>query len=133
MKYWTRDYVEAVFYGEYTFANKTVCHFQIFVPITGFLTSSASPSVPSLYSLRRITFRSARHNKSKAVPFPLCLLLWYYLHKGIFPAYRRVGITAYILIVSAVVVNLRLSIIPTFSVKYPYSGILQQALSRCSR
>jgi len=126
--------VEAVFFcGECTLLNKTVYHFQIFVPITGFLTSSASPSVPSLYSLRRRTFRSARHNKSKAVPFTLCFLLWYYLHKGIFLAYGGVGIIAYILIVSAVVVNLRLSIIPTFSVKYPYAGVLQQPLSWCSR
>ena len=121
------------FYDEYTFLNKTVYCVQIFVRITGFLTSTTSPSVLSLYSLRRITFRSARHNKSKAVSFPLCFLLWYYLHKGIFPAYWGVGITAYILFVSAVVVNLRLSIIRTFSVKYPYSGVLQQALSWFSR
>jgi hypothetical protein len=33
MKYWIRDYVEAVLYGEYTFLNKTFSHVQIFLPI----------------------------------------------------------------------------------------------------
>jgi hypothetical protein len=112
--------------------NKPVYYVQIFMPITDSLTSSASSNVPSLYSLRRITFRSARHNKSKAVPFPLSLLLWYYLLKGIFPAYGGRDYSAY-RHCSAVAVNLRLSIIPSFSVKYPYSGILKQTLSRRSR